>query len=146
MGARIGSVHQRVAAIRVVDPALGAHTLGHDGHAPGGDLARTSLGIGAEGQEREVRAARRPVLVAIDQALRSPAYCACGESLEVTTHGASVWLECLAFGRPSRAPAMVALLLRELVHDRTRVIAIPSDLAPASAAVSRPATAGCNPA
>jgi hypothetical protein len=66
------------------------------------------------------------VLVAVDAALRSPSYCLCGEPLQVTTHGASVCLECPAFGRSSRLPSALAAALRELVHDRRLVIAIPS--------------------
>lgn len=70
------------------------------------------------------------VPVAIEDALRSPAFCACGGSLALTTRDASVWLECQAFGRPSRLPAPLAAFLRELVHDRTFVIGLPGDPAP----------------
>lgn len=66
------------------------------------------------------------VLVAIDEALRSSTYCACGKSLGVTTHDNAAWLECQAFARPTHLPASLASLLRELVHHRTRVVALPA--------------------
>lgn len=78
-------------------------------------------------------------LVAIDAALHSPAYCACGESLEVTTRGASVLLECPAFGRPSHLPAALASFLRELLHARRFVSEIPTDLMTAPDMPSSPA-------
>jgi hypothetical protein len=81
------------------------------------------------------------VLVAIDEALRSPVSCACGKRLEITARDSSVWLECSTFGRPSRLPAALAAFLRELVHNRAFVIGIPTDLEPAPAVVSVPAVA-----
>ena len=62
------------------------------------------------------------VLVAVEDALRRPAYCSCGKPQRVETHDGAIWLECTAFERPSRLPKGFALFLRELAHDRTLII------------------------
>lgn len=70
------------------------------------------------------------VLVAIDAALRAPAECTCGNSLEVIARDTSIWLECPTFQEPSWLPAQVAGFLRDLVHVRRLVIEAPATLAP----------------
>jgi hypothetical protein len=65
------------------------------------------------------------VLVAIDAALRSPAFCACGNNLTITVQDDAAWLECASLSKPSRLPS----LLRELLHDRTFVIETPAAVA-----------------
>jgi hypothetical protein len=75
------------------------------------------------------------VLVAIDAALRSPAFCGCGNSLTIAVHGDAAWLQCASLARPSRLPSA----LRELLHDRRFVIELP----PAAPRTSgQPARAG----
>jgi hypothetical protein len=61
------------------------------------------------------------VLVAIEAALRSPAFCGCGNSLTIAVHEDAAWLECASFARPSRLPSF----LREAMHDRRFVIETP---------------------
>jgi hypothetical protein len=61
------------------------------------------------------------ILVAIDAALRSPAFCGCGNSLTIAVHDDAAWLECLSLGKPSRLPSIV----RKMLHDRTFVIDTP---------------------
>jgi uncharacterized protein (DUF2252 family) len=62
------------------------------------------------------------VLVAIDAALRSPAFCACGNNLTITVRGTAAYLECASLTGPSRLPT----LLRELLHDRSWVVDVPA--------------------
>ena len=78
------------------------------------------------------------VLVAIEAALRSPAFCACGETLDLSAHDDVLWLECRTFSRPSRLPAAVAAFLREGFHDRRFVSDLPAEEA-AEAATEQPA-------
>ncbi len=66
------------------------------------------------------------VLVAIDAALRFPAFCACGNNLSIAMHDDAAWLECAAFAKPSRLPGRVASIVRTLLHDRSFVIEIPA--------------------
>ncbi len=66
------------------------------------------------------------ILVAVDAALRSPSFCTCGDNLTITVHNEVVWLECVRFAAPTRLPAPVATVLRELMHDRRSVIDIPA--------------------
>jgi hypothetical protein len=66
------------------------------------------------------------VLVAIEAALRSPAFCACGESLDLVAHDEALWLECRTYAKPSRLPAPVIAFLREGFHDRRHVADLPS--------------------
>ena len=61
------------------------------------------------------------VLVAVEDALRRPAYCACGSPQRIETHDGAIWLECTAFGRPSRLPKGLALFVRDFGHDRKLV-------------------------
>jgi len=61
------------------------------------------------------------VLVAIDAALRSPAFCGCGDSLTIAVHEDAAWLECASLAGPSRLPS----ILREMLHDRQFVIETP---------------------
>ncbi len=70
------------------------------------------------------------ILVAIDAALRSPAFCACGSSLTVAVHDDAAWLECARFATPSRLPARVAPIVRGLLHDRRFVISVPAAPSP----------------
>lgn len=74
------------------------------------------------------------ILVAIEAALSRPAFCSCGTQLNVATHDGAAWLECDAFERPSRLPSGLALLVRELGHDRQHVIDLPeTEAAPLAA-------------
>ena len=66
------------------------------------------------------------VLVAIDAALSSPAMCACGDSMTVTTQDDAVWLECVRRQGPSRLPAPIASFVRGALHDRRFVIDLPA--------------------
>lgn len=66
------------------------------------------------------------VLVAIEAALRYPAYCACGRNLTIATRDGAAWLECAAFAKPSRLPGPVASIVRTLLHDRSFVIEVPA--------------------
>jgi len=76
------------------------------------------------------------VLVAIDAALRSPAFCGCGDSLTIAVHDDAAWLECASFAKPSRLPSV----LREMLHDRRFVVEIPRPAArPAGRAAKAPA-------
>jgi hypothetical protein len=61
------------------------------------------------------------VLVAIESAFRSPAFCGCGNSLTIAVHEDAAWLECRSLTQPSRLPAIVRLML----HDRRFVIEVP---------------------
>jgi hypothetical protein len=62
------------------------------------------------------------VLVAVEDALRRPAYCGCGSPQRIETHDNAIWLECTAFERPSRLPKGLALFVRDFAHDRKLVI------------------------
>ncbi len=66
------------------------------------------------------------VLVAVDAALRSPSFCSCGSDLTITVRDDVVWLECVRFAAPARLPDPLAKFVRELMHDRRRVITIPA--------------------
>ena len=66
------------------------------------------------------------VLAAIDAALRSPAFCACGTNLTIAVHGDAVWLECAAFAAPTRWPVAIGAILRDLLHDRRFVVDLPA--------------------
>ncbi len=63
------------------------------------------------------------VLVAIETALRSPTFCACGSTLDLKSHDDSLWLECDALSKPSRLPLMK--FLRDGLHDRHFVADLP---------------------
>jgi len=65
------------------------------------------------------------VLVAIDAALRSPAFCGCGNSLTIAIHDDAAWLECVSLAEPSRLPSVI----RGVLHDRTFVIDTPEPAA-----------------
>jgi hypothetical protein len=67
-----------------------------------------------------------PVLEAIDAALSRPTFCTCGEYLTVAIHGDAAWLECPAFARPSRLPAAVSSLVRDLLHDSRLITQMPA--------------------
>jgi hypothetical protein len=66
------------------------------------------------------------VLVAVDAALRPPAFCACGDNLTISVRDDVVWLECVRFSEPTRLPAAVASFVRGLLHDRRFVIDLPA--------------------
>ena len=72
------------------------------------------------------------VLVAIDAALRSPAFCACGNNLTIAIHDNSAWLECASLAEPTRLPAPLANLVRSMLHDRRFVIEVPPATGPAA--------------
>lgn len=85
------------------------------------------------------------VLVAIDDATRTPRFCNCGKYLAVVETHDAMWLECPTYTAPTRLPAAVASLVRSLLHDREFVVEIPEPLrrpvAPAgTAATKRAAT------
>jgi len=61
------------------------------------------------------------VLVAIDAALRSPAFCACGKNLTVSIHDEAAWLQCATLAGPSRLPAFI----REALHDHRWLVDLP---------------------
>ena len=65
------------------------------------------------------------ILVAIDAALRSPAFCACGNNLTIAVHDDAAWLECASLAKPSRLPSVI----REVLHDRRFVIDTPAPVA-----------------
>ncbi len=71
------------------------------------------------------------VLVAIDAALRSPAFCACGNNLTIALHDDAAWLECASLSEPTRLPAPLAKVVRTMLHDRRYVIEVPPMVAPA---------------
>jgi hypothetical protein len=102
--------------------------LGHGGPAPGGSTSLARWPAPAiRVREPEVRAMHDDtVLVAIDAALRSPAFCACGNTLTIAVHDGAAWLECPTFAAPSRLPAAVSRILRDLGHDRRRIIELPA--------------------
>lgn len=81
-----------------------------------------------------------PVLVAVDAALRSPSFCPCGESLTIGQHDGALWLECPARTRPSRLPAPIAAVVRDILHDRRFVIEVP-EVAASASPTSRPGSA-----
>ena len=114
----------------------GANRLGHGGLLSGSDLARLEARATAHGTpELEVRAMHDDsILVAIEAALSRSAFCNCGTQLHLVTHDGAAWLECVAFERPSRLPSSLALLLRELTHDREHVVDLPEAELPALAA------------
>jgi hypothetical protein len=62
------------------------------------------------------------VMVAIDAALASSALCDCGDSLTITSGDDAIWLECVRRREPSRLPAPIASIVRDLLHDRRFVI------------------------
>ncbi len=73
------------------------------------------------------------VLVAIDAALRSPAFCACGNNLTIAIRDDAAWLECASLAGPTRLPAPVARVVRTMLHDRKFVIEVPPVAGPAGA-------------
>jgi hypothetical protein len=73
------------------------------------------------------------LLEAIDEALRLPSFCACGENLTVDVHDGAAWLECPAFARPTRLPAGLASVAREFFHDRRRIAGLPVSATSATA-------------
>jgi hypothetical protein len=81
------------------------------------------------------------VLVAIDEALRSPAFCACGSNLTIAIRGNAAWLECTAFSRPSRLPKPLATFVNEMLHDRRFVIELPAPVPGEALPAARPAAA-----
>jgi len=74
------------------------------------------------------------ILVAVEDALRRPAFCACGNPQHLETRDGAIWLECGAFDRPTRLPAGLALLIRDFGHDRKFVVELPEHDGPALAA------------
>lgn len=76
------------------------------------------------------------VLVAIEDAFRSPAFCVCGNNLTVAIHDDAAWQECAAYARPSRLPRPLATLVRELLHERHFLVDVPP--APAAVQVAIP--------
>lgn len=61
-------------------------------------------------------------LEAIDDALRGPSWCACGEHLALVEREDGLWLSCPAFSRASRLPHALSEPMRELLHDRRFVV------------------------
>lgn len=82
------------------------------------------------------------VLVAIEAALRYPAYCACGRNLTIATRDGAAWLECAAFAQPSLLPGPVTSIVRTLLHDRSFVIRVPPPDLGAPVQGALPASAG----
>jgi len=84
------------------------------------------------------------VLVAIEDATRTPNVCNCGNYLAVVESADAMWLECPTFTKPSRLPATVAATLRSINHDRQFVVEIPEALrapvSPKAVATKRRAT------
>jgi hypothetical protein len=74
------------------------------------------------------------VLVAIDDATRTPNFCNCGKYLAVVEGDDAMWLECPVFAQPFRLPASLARAVRMILHDRVFVIEVPE-------ALRRPVTA-----
>ena len=68
------------------------------------------------------------VLVAIDDATRTPPFCICGKYLAVVEAADAMWLECPVFSQPTRLPAALASGLRSTLHDRRFVVEIPEAL------------------
>lgn len=64
------------------------------------------------------------VLVAIDAALHAPAFCTCGNNLAIAVHHDAAWLECPTYASPTHLPALVASIVRGMLHDRRFVINI----------------------
>jgi hypothetical protein len=113
--------------------------LGHDGIAPAATSTGHGPDAGAGDREHEVHPMHDDsVLAAVDAALSAPAFCMCGEQLALTSCDDAIWLECAAFTRPSRLPALLAGVLHTLGHDRRFVIELPA----AVGAVPVPASAG----
>jgi len=67
------------------------------------------------------------VLVAADAAFRAPSYCTCGKSLTMTTRDGALWLECPVLEQPSRLPAPIRALVRNVLHECRFVVALPED-------------------
>lgn len=84
------------------------------------------------------------VLVAIEDATRTPRFCTCGKYLAVVQTHDAMWLECPTYTAPTRLPAAVASLVRSVIHDREFVVEIPEALrtpaAPVKAAVGKRST------
>lgn len=68
------------------------------------------------------------VLVAIEDATRTPNFCNCGKYLAVVQSDDAMWLECPTFTQPSRLPAVIAAFVRSTLHDRQFVVEIPEAL------------------
>ena len=64
------------------------------------------------------------VLAAIEAALRSPAFCACGQNLTIAIRDDAAWLECATLAGPSRLPVFI----REALHDRSWVVDLPEQV------------------
>jgi hypothetical protein len=79
------------------------------------------------------------ILVAIEDATRSPNFCNCGKHMAVVQTFDAMWLECPTFTQPSRLPAKVSSVLRSVLHDRQFVIEIPEELRTPVAPVTAPA-------
>lgn len=78
-------------------------------------------------------------LVAIDAVLRTTQWCTCGKVLDLVAHGNGLWLECSAFAGPSRLPAPLAHVVRDLLHERSFVLELPEAevVVPAAAPAAR---------
>jgi hypothetical protein len=81
------------------------------------------------------------VLVAVESALRSRASCFCGRDLDLVSRDEALWLACPVFDQPSRLPAPVASLIRELLHERSVVIRVPASVAAGATIRSLPTCA-----
>jgi hypothetical protein len=103
------------------------------------------LGTGDRPSGAEVRAMHDDsVLVAVDAALRSPSFCACGTNLTIAVHDGAAWLECPTLAAPTRLPAALASFLRHALHDSRFVTDVPAAEDPAAARVAEPPAAGCS--
>ena len=63
-------------------------------------------------------------LEAIDDAVRNPSWCACGEPLALVVREDDLWLSCPVFDEPSRLPQVLREPVRRLLHDRTFVVCV----------------------
>jgi hypothetical protein len=68
------------------------------------------------------------VLVAVEDATRTPNFCTCGRYMAVVQGGDAMWLECPAFAEPTRLPPRMAAAVRAVLHDRRFVVRIPEEL------------------
>jgi len=66
------------------------------------------------------------ILAAIDAALRSPTFCACGNNMTIGVHDDAAWLECATFSYPSRLPTRISQFVRRFMHDHRFIVSVPA--------------------